>query len=93
MNLHPLLGINAVLMSCESVSGISSYKSSVPLVVVLEEVPFFCIVVREVSGAPAVCLCGLAGNAEIFEEIFAFRQFLLFQSEDGTCACKGEWES
>lgn len=42
----------------------------------------------KVTGASAVCIRGLAGYAEIANEVFAFCELLFFKSENSTGACE-----
>ena len=58
-------------------------------VVSLERQPFICGVLRQITGALTVGLSWRTGLAEIFDEVFAFGQLLLFQSENSPDSLQG----
>ena len=53
----------------------------IPLVIELEQIPFLHIMLRQIACSATVDLGRLAGNTEITDEVFAFLQFLFFQSK------------
>ena len=50
----------------------SKFYFHVTAVIFLEADPFFSVMLGQVSGSAIVCLGGLAGAAEVFDEVFSF---------------------
>ena len=65
----------------------------VTAVVFLEVDPFFSVMLGQISGSAIVCLGGLAGTAEVFDEVFSFFQFLVLELQDGAYTLQGEGQA